>query len=293
MIELSVQSSFSQPLTLALGYFDCVHRGHLELLRRTVRLAAENRSLPAVFTFRDMPGKGLPVVSYRDRLVLLERAGVKVVVCADFDEVFARQSAERFLRTLDDRFSVAGFVCGEDFRFGRDALGDAGRLARFARKRHKDCLFVPLLTDGAGEKISSRAVRSALAAGDCERAADLCGAPVCRSAKVIEGFHLGRTLGFATANLDFEAELCEIADGVYKTRTAAAGQNFASVTFVGTAATFDRQNKTVETHLIDADEQLYGQRVRVCFLKKLRDNRKFATKDDLIRQVRSDIEASR
>lgn len=293
MIELDFQTSFSEPLTVALGFFDCVHRGHRRLIAETVRLAERNGSLPAVFTFRNdiseiKSGKRL-AISYRDRLVLFDQLGIRVVVSANFDENFAAQSPAKFLKRLDDSLVLEGLTCGEDYRFGKGAAGDAARLEKFAKKCGIDFSCVPLL-EVNGEKISSTEIRRLLAAGDFEALEKLSGAPFFRTGKVVQGFHAGGSaLGIRTANVEFGENLAEIGDGVYRSQTLAAGRMFESVTFVGTSETFSRVRKTVECHLLGFDGDLYGQEIRVFFLKKLRDNRKFESFDALSAQIRNDI----
>lgn len=293
MIELDFRTSFSEPLTVALGFFDCVHRGHRQLLAETLRLAERNGSLPAVFTFRNdisgiKSGKRL-AISYRDRLVLFEQLGIRAVVAADFDESFAAQSPARFLKRLDDSLVLEGVTCGADYRFGRGAAGDAKLLGKFAKKRGIDFSCVPLLEEN-GEKISSTEIRRLLAAGDFSTLDTLLGAPFFRTGKVVQGFHAGGSaLGIRTANVEFGDNLAEIGDGVYQSRTLALGRVFESVTFVGTSETFSRVRKTVECHLLGFDGNLYGQDIRIFFLKKLRDNRKFDSFEALSAQIRSDI----
>ena len=293
MIELTYSTSFSEPLTLALGFFDCVHCGHRALIAETVRLAKENGSLSAVFTFRrDLTSFGTRkelAISYRDRLSIFDRLGVKVVIAADFDEGFAKQSARGFLKKLDDSLMLEGLCCGADFRFGRHAAGDAAILRKFADKRGLEFLELPLL-ERDGRKISSSEIRALLASGDFGKLTDLLGEPFFRTGKVVQGFHKGESaLGIPTANVDFGENLSELGEGVFKTRTFAAGAMYESVTFIGKSETFSRVKKTVECHLIGFRGDLYGQEIRIFFLKKLRDNRKFECFEELSAQIRSDI----
>ena len=293
MRELDFRTSFTEPLTVALGFFDCVHRGHRLLLAETVRLAEANHSLPAVFTFRS-DSAGLRrerklAISYRDRLAIFEQLGIRAVVAADFDDAFAAQSPAKFLKRLDDSLVLEGLTCGADYRFGRGAAGDAEMLGRFAKRRGIDFSCLPLL-EVNGVKISATGIRELLAKGDFGRLNGLLGSPFFRTGRVVQGFHAGGSaLGIRTANVDFGEELAEIGDGVFKTRAQVFGRMFESVTFVGTSQTFDRVKKTVECHLLDFDGDLYGRQIRVYFLEKLRDNRKFESFGALAAQIRSDI----
>jgi riboflavin kinase/FMN adenylyltransferase len=269
--------------TLTIGNFDGVHRGHLALIERVVAKGRELGVSSCVLTFEPHPreffaGDAAParLTRLHDKLELLAAAGVERVHLIHFNARFAAMSAARFiddvlLRGLGARW----LLVGRDFRFGAKREGhfatleDAARRQGFALEAMPDVAF-------NGERVSSSAVRAALAAGDFARAERLLGRAYTMSGKVGQGARLGRKLGFPTANIALAQR--PPLSGIYVVEVEGLGRGVASV---GRRPTVNPVAKPLlEVHLFDWDGELYGQRLRVRFLRKLRDEAKF---DDLER----------
>ena len=269
--------------TLTIGNFDGVHRGHLALIERVVAKGRELGVSSCVLTFEPHPreffaGDAAParLTRLHDKLELLAAAGVERVHLIHFNARFAAMSAARFiddvlLRGLGARW----LLVGRDFRFGAKREGDFATLEDAARRQGFALEAMPDVAFN-GERVSSSAVRAALAAGDFARAERLLGRAYTMSGKVGQGARLGRKLGFPTANIALAQR--PALSGIYVVEVEGLGGGVASV---GRRPTVNPVAKPLlEVHLFDWDGELYGQRLRVRFLRKLRDEAKF---DDLER----------
>ncbi|HYX67480.1 MAG TPA: bifunctional riboflavin kinase/FAD synthetase [Burkholderiales bacterium] len=263
---------------LTIGNFDGVHRGHRALIERTVAAARELNLSSCVLTFEPHPREYLAplqaparLTRLRDKLELLERTGVERVHVVRFDAAFAALSAERFVsRVLVEGLGVRWLLVGRDFRFGARRAGDFALLQVLAGR---DAFQLAVMPDVVmdGERVSSSAVRAALAAGDFARAERLLGHRYFISGRVAHGAKLGRDLGFPTANLVLRR--APPLSGIYVVEVEGFGPGVASV---GRRPTVNPvATPLLEVHLLERHEPLYGRRLRVAFLKKLRDEAKF------------------
>ena len=269
--------------TLTIGSFDGVHRGHRALIERVVAKGRELGVSSCVLTFEPHPreffaGDGAPprLTRLHDKLELLAAAGVERAHLIRFDARFAEMSAAHFIEDVLVRgLSVAWLLVGRDFRFGAKRQGDFATLEQAARRYGFALEAMPDVSYD-GERVSSSTVRAALAAGDFARAERLLGTPYTISGKVGRGARLGRELGFPTANIAL-AQQPPLA-GIYVVEVENLGRGVASV---GRRPTVNPVAKPLlEVHVFDWDGELYGRRLRVRFLRKLRDEAKF---DDLER----------
>lgn len=293
----------------APGNHDGVHLGHRALLRRCRELGNE-AVIPlrvAALTFDPHPAALISPERVPAKLTTIERrtellygAGADEVVVQRFDQKLAELPPEAFLSRLFAR-GAAGFVVGPDFRFGKDREGDVALLELVA-KRDRLKLFVepPVLL--GGERVSSSAIRKALVEGDVEKASAMLGRVHELEGEVVVGQQRGRTLGFPTANLA-GTEVLHPRDGVYAVIArvlpdpAQAGQAAPRTLLYGVANLGTRPTlaagRSVETHLFDFSGDLYGKRLRIGFVSRVRDEQKFATLDALVAQIARDSETSR
>ena len=264
----------------ALGFFDGVHLGHQALLK-----AAEARSDNCgvgVVTFSSHPDTLVlgqtPVLinTLSDRLRLLGRFGVAHVVTLPFDRQMLNTPWQDFLEALIRDYGAAGFVCGDDFRFGAGGRGTGEALARFCRERGLPCCVVPEQTV-SGQRVSSTCIRQLLEAGAVEQAAEFLGHPHILTGPVIHGRQLGRTLGIPTANLALPEGVVVPRFGVYACWARVDGGCWRAVTNVGTRPTVHGSGITVEPWLLDYDGDLYGREITLEFHAFLRPERKFDT----------------
>lgn len=277
----------------ALGFFDGVHLGHQALLKTCRRLAAEANARSAAVTFSLPPaallGKNTPgtLNTACDRVSLLKEFGMDDVTVLPTDCQTLSMSYQDFLESLISRGAV-GFVCGNDFRFGKNGAGNADILESYCRERGLLCAVVPEQTmDGA--RISSTRIRALLEEGDVTQANKLLGHPHIFTGTVVFGQQLGRTIGIPTANLLLPEGLLTPKVGVYACKAMVDGIEYLAVTNVGSRPTVGGENVTVETHLLDFNGDLYGKALRLTFHKFLRQEKKFDSLEALKEQINEDI----
>jgi riboflavin kinase/FMN adenylyltransferase len=280
---------------VAVGNFDGVHLGHASLMH-ALRKAADAAGGPAVVVSFDphpllllAPDRFRPVLNTpEDRAVYLEQAGAdRIVMLRTTPELLHLTPEAFFEQILRGGLNARAIVEGFNFRFGHDRAGDNLTLARLCLESSVKFTEVPpLQLDGS--PVSSSRVRSALIEGDVVEAARLMGRPYRLWGEVGSGQRRGRTLGFPTANLERIQTLVP-GDGVYAVRVELEGKSWPGAANVGPNPTFGEHERKIEVHLLDFDGDLYGRRLAVTFLKRVRDTRPFAGAEDLIRQLRNDV----
>ena len=290
-----------QPTVIALGFFDGVHRGHGALLRRTVERAAQLGATPAVFTFDRPPkevvtGKPVPLInSPEDRRELIRRIyGIEQVIMAPFDRAMMTMSWQGFITSLVEQYGAVHLVAGHDYHFGYKNEGTPELLRSRCAELGLGCDIIPKV-EYEGITVSSTYIRTLVEAGDVERAAAFLGHPHCLSQIVTHGRRIGRTIGVPTINFVLPPSVLVPDHGVYITRvTLPDGTSCPGVTNVGIRPTVsDGGTLSVETFLLDYDGDLYGQRIRLDFCRRLREEQRFPSLDALRRQILLDIDSAR
>ena len=285
---------------VTVGMFDGVHRGHRALLDRVAAEAAARRVPAAAVTFDRhplavlRPGSEPALLTTLDRKVeLLGDAGMQVVLVLEFTRELSEVGAEAFAtQVLFDGLAAGAVVVGENFRFGHKAAGDPALLAGLGRPRGIEVVAVPLET-ADDEVVSSTRVRAELAAGDVAAAAASLGRPHAVEGVVVAGDGRGRPLlGIPTANLDIAPGIAIPADGVYAGHLTDDGEARPAAISVGTNPQFGTDRR-VESHVLDFDDDLYCHRVSVSFAHHLRGQATFADLDELIAQIKADIDQTR
>jgi riboflavin kinase / FMN adenylyltransferase len=279
---------------LGLGNFDGVHRGHQKILERVTRGALERGGTPMAMTFDPhpprvvRPDKAPPLLmTTAQRLDALERAGMRAVAIVRFTEELSRWDPETFVRkVLVDWLHVSELWVGANFLFGHDRVGNFSVLRTLGQRfgfradkidpvRYKE--FV----------VSSTRVRRLVSEGRVDEAGALLGHPYYIDGTVVEGQGRGREIGFPTANMTTDNELLP-PDGVYATTLSVDGVARPGLTNIGVRPTFGQGVRTIETHVLGFDQPLYGRQVRLGFVQRLRDERKFADVDALRAQIEID-----
>ncbi len=288
-----------RPSAVALGVFDGVHLGHRAILGAAVAHARATGSPTVACTFEPHPLEVLqpgrapqPITTLSERLDLIAACGVDVAVVLDFTPALAAMEPEAFVKdVLVDRLSTRHVVVGFNHRFGRGARGDAELLRGLGRGLGFGVdVIEPLAVDGA--PVSSTAIRAALGRGDLDAAARMLGRAYTLPGKVVPGAGRGRTLGFPTANVAPDRPVL-VAAGVYACRVEVAGRSERAVVNIGVRPTFGEDTLAVEAHLLDFSGDLYGQSLRLVFLARVRDERRFPSVDALRAQIAADAEAGR
>jgi riboflavin kinase/FMN adenylyltransferase len=284
---------------VAIGNFEGVHRGHRAVIAVALARGRELSRKTAVLTFEPHPRAVFrpdePVFRLSDeaaKLRLLGSTGLDGVIVMRFDAVLAALAAEDFVRKiLIERFAVAGVVVGFDFHFGKGRAGSPDFLEAAGRTHGFTVDIVPAFADD-GARISSGAVRAALAAGEVEAAAAMLGYPWFVSGTVVHGDKRGRELGFPTANLRLDPA-CGLAHGIYAVRVGLDGKRYDGVANFGRRPMFDTGVVLLEVFLFDFTGDIYGETLDVAFIHRIRPEMTFASVDDLVRRIDEDCGLAR
>lgn len=297
----SLENVHFQNTWLTIGSFDGVHLGHQAIVSQLSAGARPQGSLAVVLTFYPHPAIVLGkrkdpfyLTTSEERAAMLGKAGADVVITYPFDLRVAATSAADFIAGLHEHLGMTRLLIGPDFALGKNREGNLPVLRRLG-ERFGFAVEVVHPVEIDGEPVSSSRVRAALAEGDVELAERLLGRPYRLSGKVVQGDGRGRVIGVPTANLEVWAARAIPRSGVYVCRTLVNGQAWGSVTNVGVRPTFDPQAVAshVETHILDFEGELYGERIQVDFLACLREEKRFPSVHALVAQINQDIAQAR
>ncbi len=280
---------------VAIGIFDGVHRGHSLILRKALASAKKLRASATVVTFDPHPQKVLSpgrtpkiLMSLEHRLHFFATHGVKETVVVPFNKGFSRVSHQDFLKKLLlKKLGMRSLSVGEDFRFGRKALGGRDYLKKESRAEGFALFLSPALSY-KGRPVSSTRIRERIEKGDLKEASRMLGRPVSVSGTVVHGRSRGSRIGFPTANLNPHHETLP-PPGVYAARGELGGKYLQGVVHIGERPTFQDRRKTLEVHFLDFHRPLYGREIELAFLGRLRGVRTFPDARVLVRQIRKDI----
>ena len=283
-------------LSLALGYFDGVHLGHKAVILSAVNFAHKNGNKSAVITFKDHPCcffYGVCpkyILTREDRLSHLEALGVDYVYILDFNAKLCMLSAQDYLKNvLIDNFSPKSISTGFNHYFGAKKSGGVDLLTQMQSVYGYKYFEVPPQKIGK-DTISSTVIRNALSKGQIANANEMLGYNFTISGEVIKGQQLGRKIGFRTANLMYPPELIDLPFGVYSVIVHYQNAVYRGITNFGIRPTVSNTNQcSLETHILDFDRDIYGENIAVEFLKMIRLEKKFASIEELKKQIKDDI----
>lgn len=303
-LESIPEGAFSAGTAIAIGKFDGVHRGHRALLDRVAEVAEANGLTPLVFTFANNPLSLLrpelcpeSIMSRRQRLDAFEAAGVSECIMVPFDARLAEIPAQEFVeRVLVGQLGVKHICVGADFRFGHRGLGDPALLESMGKQLGFTVQTIDNVEDPQLGRVSSSRVREAILQGDVEMASRMMDRWVALRGEVVHGDARGREIGFPTANLGGELEGLRPADGVYAGWALIEGDpvpHEAAIS-VGANVTFDPEGEPrVEAFLLDFSGDLYGKRIEVRFVERLRGMVAFASVEALLVRMHEDVRETR
>ncbi len=299
--QASLVSTTGQPVSVAIGFFDGVHVGHQRVIQECLRRANSEQGLSVVITFDQHPStivapERVPSLIYplRKKLRIVEELGVAVTLLYHFDQAFSQQPAETFVENLVR--DISGLSCisiGSNFTFGHKRRGNLQLLEELGRKFGVAIqAAAPVLVDGL--PVSSTRVRDSIRTGVFASTAQMLGRPYALVGKVTRGDRLGQRLGFPTANLETSG-LVLPPDGVYAVSAIIAGSPRTGVLNIGVRPTLDEpvRKRQVEVHFLDFQGDLYDVDLEITIRSRLRDERRFATLDELKAQIAKDITATR
>jgi len=280
---------------LTIGVFDGVHLGHQHLISRLKELARQQGYSSGVITFSRHPQEvleprtRLPSLTGLDqRIALLQNEGVDLVIPITFTRELASLSPADFIGLLQKHLRMKGLVVGPDFALGKNRQGDIDYLTSLGREKGFSVTAAPPLIIG-GEVVSSTAIRQALARGDMKKAQKLLGRPFRLQGQVVTGDKRGRELGFPTANLDVEPGQALPAGGVYTGRAYINNEAHPAMTNIGSRPTFGGGPQLIEVYLLNYQGDLYHRKLEVDIIERLRDEKKFATPEQLREQIAEDV----
>lgn len=288
---------------LTVGTFDGVHAGHRAIIDTIVEKARERDARSVLVTFdphpRDIinPGDaGIKLLTtLQERAEILDELGVNTMCVIPFDRDFSLLSSEEFVRDIIyEKIGVSEFVIGYDHQFGRNREGTIETVERIGKDLDFDTYVVSKREVGA-KTVSSTAIRKAISKeGDIEQAEQFLQRPYRLNGTIVHGDKRGKEIGFPTANIKPEDTKKIIPeDGVYAVKVRINGDWFDGMMNIGTRPTFDGKNQTLEVNLFNFDDDIYGKEVQVRFFNRIRDEKKFSGKDELVEQLKSDEQQAR
>jgi len=282
---------------VGLGNFDGVHLGHAALITELMSQSAK-RGIPSlVYTFANHPSNVLNpetptklIVTNTQKCEIMKKKGIDGVYFETFDSEYALMSPERFVKEiLVDKLNAKVVVTGHNYSFAARGEGTPQLLAELGKKYGFDTIVIPPVTI-EGETVSSTLLREIIKRGEVEKYPIYTGRKYSLPGIVQQGRHVGRSLGFPTANILPREGFALPDSGVYITETLIDGNLYGGITNIGNNPTFNLESTTVETHLFDYDDVLYDRKIEVFFIKRVRGEMKFASPAELVERVNKDID---
>ncbi len=279
---------------IALGSFDGLHKGHLELVKKIVSLAKNNNSYSMVYTFKNHPRKIISsnsdielLMNNSTKVRLLEEFGVDEIVLKEFTKDLMKEPPEDFIKKLCANYKVKGIVVGFNYRFGYKNKGDLELLKSLSKVYgYKLYVIDPLMVEN--DVVSSTRIRNYLKNGHVEKAMRLLQRPYSLEGVVVGGKKLGRTIGFPTANLKVSEDMLIPKKGVYYTNVIYNNEKFKGITSVGTNPTVNGEKITIETYILNFDRIIYDKELKLIFLERIRDEKKFNSIEELVERLKKD-----
>lgn len=286
-----------EPVIIALGFFDSVHLGHKKVIEKTIELAKKHNVKPAVFSFKDNVKKvfGIDdgqVFTTEERKNIFDCLGVKNYYFAPASKNFLSMGRLKFLHFLEKKFKVVGYCCGDDYRFGKGAKGDADFLQQYALKSGKVFYRVSEVLY-ENKRISTTLIKTNLLDGNIEYVNKLLGMPYFVSGTVFSDRGVGNKIGYPTLNLNFDSRKSLLKQGVYAGHVYINGKEYKAIINYGNRPTFNLDKTLIEAHVIDFNGNLYGQTIIIYFDKYLRDIIKFNGVEQLKNQLCEDMKKAK
>lgn len=279
---------------VALGSFDGIHMGHMSLINKTVELAQKNNAKSIVYTFKNHPREVINkdasielLMDNEEKYNVLKENNIDIIKFQEFNKDFMQKSSEEFVRDLVEEFNVKGIVVGFNYRFGYKNSGDVNLLEKLSTTYNYELYVMPAFTYN-NLVVSSTEIRNVIKEGSIEKANIMLGRAYTLHGTVERGKQIGRTIGFPTANLKYNLKKILPKEGVYYTEVLVNNILYKAITNIGNNPTVNGSKITVESYLLDFDEDIYDKEIKVYFLKYIRGVRKFNSLDELREQLQKD-----
>ena len=277
---------------ISIGNFDGMHKGHIELVKETVRIAKENNLVPTVLTFDQMPEEYFKandffrLMEMSDKYKVFEKLGVEQVLVIPFDKSFSEIKENIFIKEiLIEKLSLKYLIVGKDFKFGYKRMGNIELLQKYSELGGYNLLSLDLVKISS-DKISSRDIRILIKNGKIKEANQLLAVPFSLSGKVIHGEKRGRRLGYPTANIEIYKSYP--INGIFLVNILFEDKKLFGLASWGNKPTFSGIDHVLEVNILDFESDIYGKQLKVIFIDKIRDQIKFDNQDELIEQMNKD-----
>lgn len=280
---------------VTIGNFDGIHKGHIKLIKEAVKEAKTKNYKSVVFTFKNHPMRYFRadsikhIITNEEKVKIFEDLGVDIVFMIPFDEYMTKISATDFVKTiLHEKLKCKMVIVGHDFTFARNKEGNASLLESLGKKYNmKVKVIEPIKIKG--RRVSSSYIRNLINDGNVSEIKNFLGRNYFLEGEVIHARKIGRTIGFPTANLKAEDKLIIPKNGIYAVKVYVKNKVYYGATNIGYNPTVNGKVLSIETNIIDFDEEIYGEIIRVEFLDRIRDEKKFNSLDELKSQLRKDV----
>ncbi len=286
-------------IVMTMGTFDGVHVGHQKIIDLTVNRAEELGCKSMLFTFTDHPLQVVSPENYPSLLTsweqkkrIIKQLGIDYIWQQEFTSEFADLTYHQFIKELLTSISLQELIVGEDFRCGYQGKGTPSKLSYLGRKYGFTVKALPAVQVG-GEEVSSTAIRRLIKNGEVDKAPARLGRQFTLQCEVVSGDKRGRELGFPTANLEPVVDYVLPPAGVYACRVTWQGTTYSGVVNLGLRPTFTHDRFSIEVHILDFNRNLYQEEIKLEFIKKIREEREFVRRSDLVDQIERDIEQAK
>ncbi len=295
IMEDNFSTKLKDKTYIALGSFDGLHKGHMKLIKETKKMAKYNKGKSMVLTFKEHPlntiNKDLAPKILLDnfsKVKILEENGVDLVNFINFDKEYMKLRPEHFIKRMIDYYNAGGFIVGFNYRFGYKNLGDIELLNKMSKEFHFD-LRVVSPVKYSNEIISSSKIRHILIEdGNVDKAKKMLGRSYFLKGNIVKGKQLGRRLGFPTVNLNYDAKYVLPRGGVYYTLIEYENKLYKGITNIGYNPTVEHNKLHIETNILDFHKDIYGENITIYFIKRIRDEKRFSSLDNLKEQLEKD-----
>lgn len=291
----SLKTNKDETLVLILGFFDGLHLGHKNVIKTGIEYAQNNNYKSALITFKESPAVILKnknlnyILTNEEKINNLEKNGIDYLYLIEFNENLSKMTAADYLKMLVDTFHPKAIISGDNHYFGHNRTGSSDFLEIMQGKYGYKYFRVDTVKTEAAT-ISSSKIRSALENGDIKLANFMLGYRFYVKGEVIKGRQIGRSIGFKTANINYPEQIIKIPDGVYATEVEANGAKYMGIANYGSDPTISENGKKlIEVHILNFNEDIYGQTIKISFLDKIRDEKKFQSLTELKEQITKDI----
>lgn len=281
---------------IVLGNFDGVHKGHQYLINDTIKKANKRNLKPSILLFKNHTRtitnsrRNVAILTNNEQKIdILRGLGIEVIYTIRFDENLMNLSGEEFVKSiLVKKLNAKLVTVGFDYKFGHKASGDSNYLKDLGKKYgFQTNIIKPIYIDG--ELVSSTRIRNLIQAGKIKKAREILARPYALRGRVVKGSQRGSKLGYPTANIELLDNYIIPKSGVYASSTIIDDQNFLSLTNIGYNPTFNGENLKIENHILNFKKNIYGQSIEIQFLDFIREDIKFKTAQELIKQIELDV----